>query len=97
MKQSLFVFRGYKAVLAICVYFDRTGPYCFTTVVSSLGWYPFWVRNTCQKYKIRSNKVKKTKECSLQYPGESSKRAWLTQALLIIPQRTLIDPDQLIS
>ena len=60
MKQSLFVFRGYKAVLAICVYFDRTGPYCFTTVVSSLGWYPFWVRNTCQKYKIQSNKVRKT-------------------------------------
>ena len=51
MKQSLFVFRYNKVVLVTFVYFDRTGPYCFTTVVSSLGWYPFWVRNTQQIYK----------------------------------------------
>ena len=96
MKQSLFVFRWYKAVLAICVYFDRTGPYCFTTVVSSLGWYPFWVRNTCQKYKIHLYKVKKSKQVLYNTPG-GHLPVLHSQALLIIPQRTFIDPDQLIS
>jgi len=25
-------------------------PYRFATVVSSLGWHPFWVRNTIRSY-----------------------------------------------
>ena len=65
MIQSLFVFRYNKVVLATCVYFDRTGPYCFTTVVSSLGWYPNWVRNTEQMYK----KISKTNISMLNTPS----------------------------